>query len=100
MCSQSSIQTTDLRLPFVLKGSFENFVKPFEAAAPDAMCVFLELPPQGLPFLLVVPKMFESSHDCFSLHGVLLRWLISSRPHLSLSLLGVLLLEDIKQSAE
>ena len=95
----SSIQTAHLCLPFVLRDSRENFFNSSEAAVPDAMSVSLDLPPSALAFLLLVPEIFESSDDCFSLRGLLLRGLIGSHTLLALSLIEVLLVEDTKLSA-
>jgi hypothetical protein len=47
----------------------------------------------------MVPETFESSDDCLYLRGLLLRGLIGSHTLLALSLLEVLLVEDIKLSA-
>ena len=88
-CSQNSVQTARLCLPFVLRDSRDNFFKSSEAAVPDAMSVSLDLPPQALPFLLLGPETFESSDDCFSLHGLSPRGFIGSNPLLALSLLEV-----------
>jgi hypothetical protein len=99
MFSQSSIQTAHSCLPFVLRDKCDNFFLSPEAAVPDAMGVAMDLPLQALLFLLLVPETFESSDDSFSLRGLLLRRLIGSHPFLGLSLLELLVVEDIKLSA-
>jgi hypothetical protein len=88
-----------LCLPFVLRHNCDNFFNSSEDAVPDAMSVSLDLPPQALSFLLLAPETFESSDDCFSMRGLLLRGLIGPHPLLALSLLEMLLVEDVELRA-
>jgi len=96
LCSQSIIQIAHLCLPFVLRDGCESFFNSSEAAVPDIMSVSLDLAPQALPSLLLVPETFGSEDECFSSRILLQGGFIISHPPLTLSLLEVLPVEDRK----